>query len=265
MKQVYILPMILGVVLVLSYQNCSQTAFKSVSEQPLEKANTANTEQQLDVGARVPNSSDLGSQAIVCPMIMCAAPPENCHYEQDATTDVFTGKDRRCSASCCRLVCDSPEKTICPMIRCEAPAEGCRYADKTEKGDPNACPSCGEIVCGEVPPKVDPPVEDPVSCPLYKCVAPPEGCHLAAITKKDENGCNIGCGDVVCPGDGTEVNPTNVIPIKKHKEPIICPMYMCAAPPVSIKGQSCEYTGVPAVDKDGCAIGCGIVACPVDK
>ncbi len=266
MKQAYFLPLILGVVLLISYQNCSKTAFQSTVDSQSEITDTSKNEQPLDVGTRVPNTGKLGENAIVCPMIMCAAPPENCHYEQDITTDVSTQRDHRCSSSCGRLVCDSEEKEICPMIKCQAPPEGCKYADKTEKGDPNTCPSCGNIVCEQAPPSEEvPPIKEPISCPLYKCVAPPEGCHLAAITKKDENGCNIGCGEVVCPGDATEINPTNIIPIKKPKEPIICPMYMCAAPPNSIKDQSCEYSGSPAVDKDGCPIGCGIVACFEDK
>lgn len=272
MKKAYLLPMVLGFVLLISFQNCSQSGFQSASELASVAATQDKAEQQFDVGTRVRNVSELGlGGAIACPMVMCAAPPVNCHYEQDAETNVFDNKDRRCSASCGRLVCDSPGKRICPMIRCAAPSEGCKYAEKTAKGDPNACPSCGDIVCKEVPPRLPPikevpPIDEPVSCPLYKCIAPPEGCHHAAITKKDENGCNIGCGAVVCPrDDATEINPTNVLPIKRPKDPIICPMYMCAAPPVSVNGQSCEYSGSPAVDKDGCAIGCGIVACAEDK
>ena len=233
------------------------------------------------VGTRIGGiKQPIEERVIECPMVMCAAPPENCHYEQDVETNLIRDNgdtDRlgqRCSGSCGRLVCDSPRKRICPMFKCAAPGEGCRHAERTAKGDPNACPSCGEIICDAVadpippvttkPPVTLPPVEpnEPVVCPLYKCVAPPEGCHVSAIIKKDENGWNIGCGQVVCPRDEVvEINPTNVLPIKRRvKPPVICPMYMCAAPPL-ITGNHCEYSGVPAVDKDGCAIGCGIVAC----
>ncbi len=278
MNKVFLLPMVLGVVLMISFQNCSQSGFESASELTTGTTTQDKADQQFDVGSRIRNVNELGlGGAIACPMVMCAAPPDNCHYEQDATTDVFSGKDRRCNTSCGRLVCGSPGKRICPMIRCAAPPEGCKYAEKTSKEDPNACPECGVIVCKELPPRLPPieevppideipPIDEPVSCPLYKCIAPPEGCHVAAITKKDENGCNIGCGAVVCPKDDTtEINPTNVLPFKRLKDPIICPMYMCAAPPVSVNGQRCEYSGSPAVDKDGCAIGCGILACAEDK
>jgi hypothetical protein len=269
MKQVYLLPMLLGFVLLVSFQNCSQSNFESAGDSA-SQATLADKTEQFDIGSRVRDIQELGAP-IACPMVMCAAPPENCHYEQDSDQKVFGDRrDRRCGASCGRLVCnEKPE--ICPAIRCQAPPEGCRYVENSEKKDSRGCNiSCGDIVCEDRPPKLPPIIEppevpsEPIICPMYMCAAPPDGCHLAANNKKDENGCNIGCGDVVCPlSDATEINPTNVLPIKREK-PIICPMYMCAAPP-SIQGQRCEYSGIPGVDKNGCAIGCGVVACADEK
>ena len=277
MKQVYLLPMLLGFVLLVSFQNCSQSSLLSASDLALQEA-AVDKATQFDIGTRVRDVNELGvGEGIACPMIMCAAPPVNCHYEQDAETHALLGgnngdhRDRRCGSSCGRLVCDKPGGIICPAIHCQAPAEGCRYSNSSEKKDVHGCNvTCGTIVCEERPPKLPPITEPPVElppndgikvCPLYKCVAPAQGCHLKDNNKKDENGCNIGCGEIVCSGDdATEINPINVLPIVKRKKPIICPLYTCAAPS-SIKGRNCEYSGVPAVDKDGCQIGCGIVAC----
>ncbi len=264
MKKIYLVLPILLVALVISFQNCSKSNFES-GEDVLQSSNLESSSKTESLGARVLAAEELRAP-IQCPMTMCEAPPENCHYEQDVKTDLSKTEDHSqppCSGGCGRLVCDKPDIKICPSIMCAAPPVGCHYDAKTSVGEASKCAtSCGELVCNGDPvdlPPVDP--NEPVSCPLYKCQAPPEGCHLDDVNKKDENGCNIGCGDVVCPGgDATEINPTNVLPIKPIK-PIICPMYMCSAPP-QIVGQHCEYSAGPqAKDKDGCPIGCGIVSC----
>ncbi len=265
MKKIYLALPILVVALVVSFQNCSKSNFESGGD--LSQSSSLESSTKTDsIGARVLVAEELRAP-IQCPMIMCAAPPDNCHYEQDVKTDQTDNGDRSqrfCGGGCGRLVCDKPDIKICPAIMCAAPPIGCHYAAKTSAGEANKCAtSCGELICKGGGPVELPPVDpnEPVSCPLYKCQAPPEGCHLDGINKKDENGCNIGCGNVVCPGgDATEINPTNVIPIKPVK-PVICPMYMCAAPP-QIVGKRCEYSSGPqALDKDGCPIGCGIVSC----
>lgn len=256
MKKLYLLSAIAGLVLLVTFQNCSQKNFEAGSEVSSSVSITDKTLQLAVPGSRISDVQEQSSDGpIQCPMVMCANPPANCHYEADVTTNNVKDANH-CSTGCGRLVCDV-EKKICPAIRCQAPEVGCHYAETNAKKDEVDCNvGCGEIICPYPPIKDPPPLEPPVVCPLYKCVAPPEGCHLASITKKDENGCNIGCGEVVCPAD--DLNP--ILPIKRIK-PVICPMYMCVAPP-QIEGQQCEYaSGSQSVDKDGCQVGCGIVSC----
>ena len=232
----------------------------------------------------------------ICPAIMCAAPPQGCHYEPENSTDL----PNRCPNSCGKLVCEKPP-VVCPMIACAAPPQGCRYNNKPPQNSDGCLAGCGDIICDERPIL---PIEPPVSCPQIKCAMPPENCEYAGNPPVDRNGCTIGCGDLVCkpitqdplpptpipshtcqrvPPAGCyfkphEVQCTNqgcsismepcgtlvcikppdpVLPIRPLK-PIACPMidYVCPLP-----SPECRYDNQKQIDSRGCPVGCGNLIC----
>ncbi len=117
------------------------------------------------------SSNDKKDLPKFCPLIACAAPPDNCHYE-GAT---FNGE---CIDSCGRLVCDPVE---CLVPDCAAPPEGCSYVNPEIV---DGCPvNCGSMVCE-------------VTCIMPMCAAPPDGCRYTGGEIVD--GCPNSCGNLVC-------------------------------------------------------------------
>lgn len=233
MKQSFFIAAISGLILMLSFQNCSQGNFESSSSSNTQAStNKAISDEQIQ--------NFLARDRVeICPAIACAAPPENCHYEQDSSTN--GGIRSRCISSCGRLVCDRqppigvvPPKAsiICPMIACSAVPTGCkRVAAATTVRDTNGCDlNCGEIKCDEASTE---PVINPVDgnndqsddsvqqigigtkpriCPMVMCAAPPEGCFYRPTSRLVGTNECPGCGELICkkPPFGTDLPPVPV-------------------------------------------------------
>lgn len=242
----------MSTIAMLAFQNCSQTQYESSSE--LEAAVS-------DINAGKPaNENDF---IRICPMVMCAAPPLGCRYEQDASTNQNNQKSF-CSSSCGRLVCDRlpPIEELPPIdepiqcevaVRCQAPAEGCRM--EGVEFDRRGCQiGCGHQVCPRLPPIEEQPVEPtfpigvkpPVACPMIMC-AQEEGCRLAGQPTLDKNGCATDCGVQVC---DTRIRP----PVKKcHAMGIACLDVM--------PGPNCTVDDSKTTDENGCPVACPVYKC----
>ena len=271
MKNVFYCLVAIG--LLVFYQNCSNSAYT-------DGGLTADNANVLSVENRSP---------IICPQLMCAAPPENCRYDLDATTGSSS-----CPADCGKLICTGPH--VCPMLACAAPPPNCHYNGAPVKNADGCSIGCGEIVCDPEPtpepilvPKPEPcpmiacrlppanceydknpvlnsnhcpigcgnlickPLPEPLPpvCPQILCAAPKPGCYFTETSPRDSNGCETGCGqNLVC---DPVISPPVPPPIRKP----ICPMYACYLP---LDG-NCEFDGTPRLDSNGCNIGCGNLIC----
>jgi hypothetical protein len=164
-----------------------------------------------------------------CMMPACAAPPENCKYDEAPPLG-----DDGCPVGCGTLSCTPKQPESCPALNCAVLPQGCEYDGKA-KLDANGCyTGCGAIICDSVNP-VD------FKCPNISCPVPPENCHYDNSGKLDNLGCKTSCGEIVCDG------------AKKDQ----CP----ASPKCSEPPAGCYYVGEPATDDNGCTIGCGGIAC----
>lgn len=190
----------------VAFQNCSEGQFETLSSSSTEELET--TVEDINSGKVVRDSKFIR----VCPMVMCAAPPENCRYVHDS--DENNIKKSFCSHGCGRLVCDRQPPIIeppiepinppgvtppvsCPMIAC-AHEEGCKFAGSPTL-DKNECPiDCGQRVCDtrlvrKPPYKVCPAIA--IACLDY---LPGPNCTLDHTKTRDENGCVIRCPTPVC-------------------------------------------------------------------
>jgi hypothetical protein len=256
--------------LVVSYQNCSgQFQVQQIAEQAIES--TFSAEEALKI-----RRGDL----IACPMIACAAPPENCSYEQEPIKQLMGQRDR-CPTSCGKLVCKGPK--ICPMLACAAPPEGCELVPNNQKDADGCSNSCGDVVCkgdrkgdGQVlPPIITPPRPEPI-CPRYsmpfnlgrfcrvEIVVNEAGCNMPKVIcdpKPPVIDCPLypavmppeGCRHVYEKDrKGCEIRKT--VCDATEEAPIACPMIKCAAPPAG-----CYYKG-SGPDENGCQT-CGVLVC----
>lgn len=170
-----------------------------------------------------------------CPILNCAAPPQNCYYDsRNAGVDA-----NGCAKGCGALVCDtiSSKEFKCPALSCATPPENCTY-DNTGGRDSNGCKtSCGELKCKHVNPKAVACLSEPV------CAEPPAGCFYTGTPAIDDKGCRTGCGSMVC----------------KKSTPKQCEQPVCEAP-----SEFCRYDGNAPLDFKGCSTGCGNLICNSD-
>lgn len=191
------------------FQNCSGQMFKTVDQvefyQPPQSQNQDNSANQSS--SSPPASSN---PPMVCPAVICANPPPGCNYEIDESTKNNMGELVRCPSNCGKIVCNSRPK-VCPMISCSQPPSGCHYASAGIIKDANGCSvGCGQIVCDETSGidqlNINGEIITPIKikkigiCPLitYTCIIPAANCHYDTTTAIDSNGCQTGCGNMVC-------------------------------------------------------------------
>lgn len=262
---------VLAGIVLISFQNCSQSEYASDLSSEVSRA-TASTTEELRTAVEDINSGKAGriSPVIrVCPMISCAAPPEGCRYVHDSIKE--TSKSA-CNSSCGRLVCDRqpPIDEILPIdevgdasennpigikqcqiaIRCAAPEPNCQLVN--QEYDKNGCQvSCGQQVCPRLPPIEEPPISEiaPIQCPMIMC-AQEEGCAYAGQPTVDKNGCAMDCGQRVCDSRISR-------PIGKIKA---CPAIAIACLDV-MPGPGCHFDYSSAKDQNGCVVGCPSIVC----
>lgn len=200
MKRNALLLSVIGLILTISFQNCSKGNFQASSESP-----TTQSEKIVVSDDQVQDWLDQ-KQAYICPAIRCAAPPEGYHYEEDNSVDSL------CPTSCGRLV---PNKIggirqhpiACPAILCSAVPEGCkRVAAANTTKDVNGCNlSCGEIVC-EDKSGVDSPTdqlfgaqeEARIRCPAIRCAPAPANCYYRQNSVREKRELCPTCGELIC-------------------------------------------------------------------
>jgi hypothetical protein len=167
-----------------------------------------------------------------CPILNCAAPPQNCYYDsRNAGVD-----EKGCARGCGVLVCDTinSKEFKCPALSCTNPPENCSYDDSAGR-DSNGCKtSCGELKCKHVNPKAVACLSEPV------CSEPPAGCFYAGTPAVDDKGCRTGCGSMAC----------------KKNTPNQCEQPVCEPPT-----EFCRYDGNSPLDFKGCSTGCGNLIC----
>lgn len=101
-----------------------------------------------------------------------------CDEAEQAKCQPCGPQDTNCGCKSCPQDCS---KKRCPAVECPTPPEGCSYSCGR---DENGCMTCGNIVCK--------------SCPIPECAAPPQGCTYDGNARVDNNGCKVGCGNIVC-------------------------------------------------------------------
>ena len=230
-----------------------------------------------------------------CLMPACAAPPEGCRY------GIPPKDERGCRIGCGELICDD---VPCPLIKCAPPPEGCVYS-KVREDIGDGCPSCGVLVCDDLPDMCKDKYEFvtnlkycwldndcyevdggfcirwgdtwPTDCRPDTCGWAGSGCRFEN-QEYDEQGCKIGCGDLICEGDkmcGSTRAPTCFIGTAEccSSGEWRCPNGATGASSCGYMWdrQDCEIMLCPDPSNrcrfenqkydQGCQIGCGDVVC----
>lgn len=212
MKLAYVVFTIAGFVLILTFQNCAPSKYEAGSSETSPSTSQRMTYSDL-IRQRI-----LDGRAFICPMVMCAAPPEGCGYSAQTNAKDANG----CNVDCGDLVCEQNnypvesadsaliDAQVCPQIRCAAAPKGCAYLQRTKSA--NGCPTCGDLVCNK---ETDLPIDLPQLipeeillrnrtgkvCPIigYVCPLPTANCRYDTLLRStDMNDCQVGCRRLIC-------------------------------------------------------------------